>query len=181
MSDTPVQPQTGDGAPADSNAPSMRVLAQYLKDLSFESPQAPQSLGANAAQPAMEVGVDLNARGLGQNRFEVELSCSATARREGQVVFVCEVNYAGLFEILNVPADRIEPVLLVDAPTLLFPFVREVVARSVQNGGFPPLMLEPLDFLGMYQQQQVRRSQSAVEGQGIEAAEGAPEGDSGDA
>jgi preprotein translocase subunit SecB len=137
----------------------MRVLTQYLKDLSFESPAAPQSLGAGASSPNMEVAVDVNARSLGENRYEVELSCSATARRDGAIVYVCEANYAGLFQIENVPQERMEPVLLVDAPYMLFPFVRQVVAQSTRDGGFLPLLLEPLDFMGMYQQQRAAAGQ----------------------
>lgn len=164
MSETPEQPQAPEGVPA------MRVMTQYLKDLSFENPAAPQSLGSNLSQPQMEVAVDVNARGLGQNRYEVELSCSATAKRDGEVIYICEVNYAGLFLIENVPQDRMEPVLLVDAPHLLFPFVRQIVAQSTRDGGFVPLLLEPLDFIGMYQQQRMR----AAQGQG-QVPEGSPE------
>jgi preprotein translocase subunit SecB len=153
MSETPQNPSA-----SAENAPAMRLLTQYLKDLSFENPQAPASLGSNQGAPQMEVGVDVNARSLGQNRFEVELSCSATAQREGSVVYVCEVNYAGLFQIENVPEEAIEPVLLVDAPHLLFPFVRQIVAQSTRDGGFMPLLLEPLDFVGMYQAQRAKRT-----------------------
>ena len=162
MSDTPEAPQP---QPAQPGAPSMRLLTQYLKDLSFENPAAPAALGANAANPQMEVSVDVNARALGENRFEVELSCSATARRDGNIIYVCEVNYAGLFQIENVPMDRMEPVLLVDGPHLLFPFVRQIVAQSTRDGGFPPLLLEPLDFVGMYQQQMAARAQQQAQGQ----------------
>ncbi|MEE4209527.1 MAG: protein-export chaperone SecB [Parvularcula sp.] len=158
MSDTPAQ----DPQNAAEAMPSMRVLMQYLKDLSFENPGAPQTLGAAQAQPSMEVGVDVNARGLGQNRYEVELSCSATAKRDDNVVYVAEVNYAGLFEIHNVPQDRLEMVLLIDAPYLLFPFVRQIVAQSTRDGGFVPLLLEPLDFAGMYQQQRAARGDQGV-------------------
>ena len=160
MSETPPEAQ-----PEASNVPTMRVVTQYLKDLSFESPASPQSLGANLPNPNMEVGVDVNARSLGQNRYEVELSCSATAKRDGNVIYVAEVNYAGLFQIENVPADRLELALLIDAPHLLFPFVRQIVAQSTRDGGFVPLLLEPLDFAGMYQQQR---------GAGGAAADGAP-------
>lgn len=155
MSETPPEPQEAQAAP------TMRVITQYLKDMSFESPASPQSLGANLPNPNMEVGVDVNARSLGQNRYEVELSCSATAKRDGQVIYVAEVNYAGLFQIENVPGERMEMVLLIDAPYLLFPFVRQIVAQSTRDGGFVPLLLEPLDFAGMYQQQ---RAAAAAEG-----------------
>ncbi|NRA29449.1 MAG: protein-export chaperone SecB [Parvularculaceae bacterium] len=158
MSETPPeQPQA-----APEGAPSMRLLTQYLKDLSFESPTAPQSLGSNLAAPQMEVSVDVNARGLGNNRFEVELSCSATAKRDGAVIYVCEANYAGLFQIENVPQDRMEPILLVDGPHLLFPFIRQIIAQSVRDGGFQPLLLEPLDFMGMYQMQKAQQVPSAA-------------------
>ncbi|MEM1381003.1 MAG: protein-export chaperone SecB [Pseudomonadota bacterium] len=155
MSDTPQQPAAPEGVPM------MRLLTQYLKDLSFENPAAPQSLGAGQDNPKMEVTVDVNARAVAEARFEVELSCSATAKRNNQVVYVCEVNYAGLLHIENVPQDRMEPLLLVDAPHLLFPFVRQIVAQSVRDGGFPPLLLEPLDFVSMYQHQKAQQAQQA--------------------
>jgi preprotein translocase subunit SecB len=163
MSETPPSnPQdTGEAPNPQAGAPTMRILTQYLKDLSFENPASPQSLAAGAANPNMEVAVDVNARALGGNRFEVELSCSAAARRDGSVVYMCEVNYAGLFHIENVPQERMEPALLVDAPYMLFPFVRQIVAQSTRDGGFAPLLLEPLDFVGMYQQQRGAAQQGA--------------------
>ena len=133
--------------------PSMRMVHQYLKDLSFESPAAPASLGTNQEKPAMEVAVDINARSLGQDRYEVELSCSATARRNDQTIYVVEANYAGLFLIQNVPQERLEPALLIEAPHTLFPFIRQIIATATRDGGFTALMLEPLDFVGMYQKQ----------------------------
>ncbi|MEM9810835.1 MAG: protein-export chaperone SecB [Pseudomonadota bacterium] len=152
MSETPSDETQGP-----NNAPSMRLLSQYSKDLSFENPGAPQTLGATLPTPAMEVAVDINARSLGQNHFEVELSVSATARREAEVVYVCEANYAGLFKIENVPADQLEPALLIEAPHMLFPFIRQIIASATRDGGFVALMLEPLDFVGMYQQQRMKR------------------------
>ncbi|MEM1410396.1 MAG: protein-export chaperone SecB [Pseudomonadota bacterium] len=167
MSDTPPQPPAdgpaSDAEPAaNGGQPVLRVLTQYLKDLSFESPAAPGALAANLPAPNMEVSVDVNARGLGQNRYEVELSCSATARREGDVAYVVEANYAGLFHIENVPMEQMEPVLLIDGPALLFPFIRQIIAQATRDGGFAPLMLEPLDFLGMYQAQKAKQAQNEV-------------------
>lgn len=156
MSETPPQPNPPEGVPA------MRLLAQYLKDLSFESPAAPQALASNLPAPQMEVSVDVNARALGQDRYEVELSCSATAKRDGEVAYICEANYAGLFQIENVPQERLELALLVEGPHLLFPFIRQVIAQSTRDGGFQPLMLEPLDFVRMYQQQRAQSVPSAV-------------------
>jgi preprotein translocase subunit SecB len=149
MSDTP-QPN---GATPAEGPPSLNVLAQYLKDLSFESPNAPQSLlEPSAAQPAIDIDVNVNARGLGANRFEVELSASARARRDKEVVFVVEAAYAGAFEIRNVPADQMEMVLLVECPRILFPFLRQIIAEATRNGNFPPLLLEPIDFFTIYRQ-----------------------------
>lgn len=142
-------------------APSMSVKAQYLKDLSFENPRAPASFQDTGAQPNFEVDVNVNAAALGQNNFEVELSVSARARRGEDVAFVVEATYAGLFEILNVPADQIEPIMLVECPRLLFPFMRQIVADATRNGNFPPLMLEPIDFFAIYQRNKLQQAQKA--------------------
>lgn len=167
MSDTPPAPDanansSGGGAP-NGELPVMRVLNQYVKDLSFENPNAPQAVRPDLPPPAVEVSVDVNARRIQDDSYEVELSCSANATRDGQPVFVAECNYAGHFLIQNVPEAQMEAVLLVTAPQLLFPFARQVIAQATRDGGFMPLLLEPLDFAGMYQMQQARRAQ-AVEG-----------------
>jgi len=139
----------GPGAFDPQNAPSMRILAQYLKDLSFENPRAPASFqGENA--PAIDVNVDVNARDLKNDQYEVELSVAARAKRGDDPVFVVETSYAGLFEIKNVPRDQLEIIMLVECPRLLFPFMRQVVADATRNGNYPPLMLEPIDFMGIY-------------------------------
>lgn len=158
MSDTPsATPPQGAGAP------TMRVVNQYLKDLSFENPASPHSLSPELAPPAVEVSVDVNARRLQDEHYEVEIACNATATRDGQPVFVVETNYAGLFQIQNVPEDQIEPLLLVECPRVLFPFARQVIATASRDGGFLPLMLEPLDFAGMYRAQ---RDNAAAAGGG---------------
>lgn len=159
MSETPQndQPQPQSGQPA------MRILTQYLKDLSFESPTSPQSLQHDLPPPEVEVSVDVNARRIADDQYEVELACSATATRDGQPAFVVETNYAGLFMITNVPADQLEPILLIEAPRMLFPFARQVVANATREGGFMPLMLEPLDFAGMYRMQRQRAAQAEGE------------------
>ncbi len=139
-------------APAQpAGPPSLRVLAQYLKDHSFENPRAPASFRDGGAAPGIEVNVDVNARALGSTQFEVELSVSARARRDQEVVFVVETTYAGVFEIANVPEAQIEPILLIECPRLLFPFARQIVAETTGSGNFPPVMLDPIDFLGIYQ------------------------------
>ena len=183
MSDTPTDPNAplGDqpqdagqngaqGAQAAPQGPAMRVMNQYVKDLSFENPNAPAAVRPDQPTPDVEIGVDVNARALGNDQYEVELSCSATAKRAGEVAFVVETNYAGLFLIQGIPPEQMEGVLLVAAPQLLFPFARQVIATAVRDGGFMPLMLEPLDFAGMYQMQKARAAQAQQAG-----GDGAPE------
>ncbi|MFN0022531.1 MAG: protein-export chaperone SecB [Parvularculaceae bacterium] len=141
----------GSGNAPDAGLPGLRVLAQYLKDHSFENPRAPMSFRDGGAAPGIEVNVDVNARGLGGGQFEVELAVSARARRGQDVVFVVETTYAGVFEIVNVPDNQIEPILLIECPRLLFPFARQIVAETTSSGNFPPVMLDPIDFMMIYQ------------------------------
>lgn len=150
----------GAGTGQQAGQPSLRVLAQYLKDHSFENPRAPASFRDQAGgAPTIEVNVDVNARGLGASQFEVELSVSARARRTQEVVFVVETTYAGVFEIANVPEAQIEPILLIECPRLLFPFARQIVAETTNSGNFPPVMLDPIDFLGIYQRNLAARGE----------------------
>lgn len=133
--------------------PQAGILAQYIKDLSFENPNAPQSLQMQG-QPKIEVNVNVNARAGGQDMYEVELSIESTARSpDERVAFHVSLVYAGLFRLAGAPADAIEPFLIVEAPRILFPFARRVIADCVRDGGFPPLMLDPIDFGSMYLQQ----------------------------
>ena len=141
--------------------PGLRVLAQYLKDQSFENPKAPASFREGEA-PAIEVNVDVNARSFGGEQYEVELSVSAKARRGQDVIFVVETTYAGVFELANVPEAQIEPILLIECPRLLFPFARQIVAETTSNGNFPPVMLDPIDFLGIYQRNLAARANQPV-------------------
>ena len=135
-------------------APQAGILAQYVKDLSFENPNAPGSLQMQG-QPKIEINVNVNARAGGQDMYEVELKIEASARVQetGQLAFQVELLYAGLFRLTGAPQEAIEPFLIVDAPRILFPFARRVIADAVRDGGFPPLMLEPIDFGGLYLQQ----------------------------
>lgn len=154
---------TTNGAAPDQNGgqPSLRVLAQYLKDHSFENPRAPGSFRDPGGAPGIEVNVDVNARGLGANQYEVELAVSARARRAQDVIFVVETTYAGVFEIANIPEAQLEPVLLIECPRLLFPFARQIVAETTSAGNFPPVMLDPIDFMGIYQRNLAARANDA--------------------
>ena len=130
--------------------PGIRILAQFIRDLSFENPRAPESLRAGAAQPQIDLGVEMNARGRDDGFFEVELKLSAKANREDGALFVVELLYGGIFQITGVAQDDMEPVLLIECPRFLFPFARRVIADVTSEGGFPPLLLDPIDFAGVY-------------------------------
>jgi preprotein translocase subunit SecB len=125
----------------------MQALGQYVKDLSFENPGAPMG---PSGRPEIDLGVDLQARRLEQDRFEVELKLRVSAKAEEKAVFLLELVYGGLFMIQNMPDDVLQQVLLIDAPQLLFPFARRIVADVVRDGGMPPLMIEPIDFASLY-------------------------------
>lgn len=145
-------------APADE-APGIRILAQYIRDLSFESPHAPESLRGGPVQPQVDLGVELNARGRPDGFYEVELKLSAKASRDNQPVFVVELLYAGLFQIVGITGPDLEAVLMIECPRYLFPFARRVVADMTGEGGFPPFMLEPIDFAGIYASRKAAESQ----------------------
>jgi preprotein translocase subunit SecB len=148
---------TTNGGPADNAAPGsppqLSVLAQYIKDLSFENPNAPRSLQQQAA-PAINIQINVNAKPLAENGsdIEVELKLEGRAEVQGNFLFSFELIYAGVFRILNVPPDSMHAVVMIECPRLLFPFAREVVATATRNGGFPPLMIDPVDFVALYRQ-----------------------------
>lgn len=130
--------------------PGVRVLAQFIRDLSFENPRATEVLRAGGAQPQIEMGVEMNARGRDDGFFEVDLKLSARAAREDGPVFHIELLYGGVFAIEGVGPEDIEPVLLIECPRFLFPFARRVIADVTSDGGFPPFLLDPIDFAGVY-------------------------------
>ena len=145
-------------APAPGSQPSMRILGQYLKDLSFENPNAPTSLAPQTKQPDINISVNVNARNLGPTDFEVELHLDAKASSDGKVIFAGEILYAGVFRMENFPENLLHPAVLIECPRMLFPFARQILADATRNGGFPPLMLDPIDFAGMYQKRMQTQS-----------------------
>jgi preprotein translocase subunit SecB len=132
--------------------PQIGVLAQYVKDFSFENPNAPRSLGPSTQQPNMGINIAVDAASLGEANFEVTLRMEGKAESQGMLLFGFELLYAGVFRVLNVPAESLQPTMLVDCPRMLFPFAREIIATATRNGGFPPLLLEPVDFAELYRQ-----------------------------
>jgi preprotein translocase subunit SecB len=141
---------------ATPQAQTFMVKGQYIKDLSFENPHAPQSLMASGAAPSIEVNVDLKAQKLQEDMYEMTLFTAARAVSEGNTLFLVELAYAGIFQIANIPADRIDTLILVDCPFVLFPFARRVIADVTRDGGFPPLMLDPIDFHALYVQNRAK-------------------------
>jgi len=138
-------------APAPGAQPAMRILAQYVKDLSFENPNAPQTLAPQPKQPDINISVNVNAKNLAPTDFEVELHIDAKAMQDGKVFFAAEVVYCGVFRMENFPPEILHPAVLIECPRMLFPFARQVIADATRNGGYPPLMIDPIDFASMYQ------------------------------
>ena len=143
-----------DEAVMDGPMPQVTILVQYVKDLSFENPNAPMSLQAGG-QPKIEVNVSVNAKRASDGVYEAELKITAKATGEdGSNAFLVELLYAGLFGLTNVPEEALEPFLIIEAPRILFPFARRIIADATRDGGFPPLMLDPIDFASLYMAQQ---------------------------
>lgn len=143
-------------------APAVGLISQYIKDLSFENPNAPAIFQSQAA-PAIDVQFNIGTGQVGEEVHEVVLKIDVRAEIDGQVAFIVDLSYAGLFGVRNVPAEHLQPFMLGEAPRLLFPFARRVLADAVRDGGFPPLLLEPIDFGALYLQQ--AEAQDAQAGQ----------------
>jgi len=172
--DSPATTPPAPPAAAPDDGPQIRVLAQYIKDLSFENPDPLSSLRAGQAQPGIDLSIDVQARKAPNDTYEVDLNINVRAGREQAVAFLCELKYAGLFQFVNVPEDTIEPLLLVESPRMLFPFARRIVAEATRDGGFPPLYIDPIDFLGLYQKQKAQAGAPPVDGAAA-GSEGGPE------
>lgn len=128
------------------------ILAQYVKDLSFENPGAPQSLqDFGKERPNIDISVNVNAARIGEEGYEVTLNISASASHDDKQRFLVELVYAGLFGIRNMPQETLEAFLLIECPRILFPFARRIIADATRDGGFPPLLMEPIDFQVLYQ------------------------------
>ncbi|PCI52015.1 MAG: protein-export chaperone SecB [Alphaproteobacteria bacterium] len=139
---------------AENTGVQIGILGQYIKDLSFENPTPAQTLQKMAKEkPSMDINVNLNARVVGEDVYEVDLKITTTAKAGEDTAFVAELVYSGLFAAKNLPENTLQPFLMIEAPRMLFPFARRILADVTRDGGFPPLMLEPIDFAALYQQQ----------------------------
>ncbi len=157
-----VQPENG----AAEAQPSMSVVAQYVKDLSFENPKAPDSLRARETAPQISIGVNVNSRQRSQTDYEIDLHLEAKAAIGEEVIFNVELTYGGLISVQNVPAQHLHPYVNIEGPRLLFPFARQIIADAVIRGGFPPLLIDPIDFVQLYQQYLARLQQMQQQQQG---------------
>jgi preprotein translocase subunit SecB len=133
------------------------VNAQYVKDLSFESPRAPQTLLQPAMQPNVAVNVDVKARNLSTEAYEVVLTINASAKTGEETVFLVELAYGAVVTIRNVPEAMLPGIILVETPRIIFPFARAIIADATRDGGFPPLMINPIDFAEL-----LRRNQGGI-------------------
>jgi preprotein translocase subunit SecB len=148
-------------APATNPAPQLMVLAQYIKDLSFENPNAPGSL-QQSTQPQINISVNVVTNPLSDTDIEVTLRTEGKAEANGSVMFNIELDFAGVFRVQNVPLEQVQQLVLIECPRILFPFAREIIATSVRNGGFPPLLLDPIDFVALYQQRLAQQQPPAT-------------------
>jgi len=140
--------KNGNGAGVE---PSINILAQYVKDLSFESPGSPLSLRPREKAPSININVNVNANPLSDTDFDVVLTQEAKAVDGKDVLFNTELVYGGVFRVQGIPQEHLLPLLFIECPRLLFPFARQIVADATRNGGFPPLMIDPIDFAQMFQ------------------------------
>ena len=150
------------GGPGAGQQPQLAVLAQYIKDFSFENPNAPRSLvqQQNPQQPEIQIQINVEAKPINASDVEVELKLEGKAETPQLMLFSFDLLYAGVFRLQNIPQENFGPVLMIECPRLLFPFARELIASAVSNSGFPPLLLEPVDF-GVLYQQKLTAAQSA--------------------
>lgn len=147
--DNPASPTPAGGNNA-APGPSYNLIGQYIRDLSFENPGAPGSILAGGASPQFSVSINVSVKKQSDDVYAVELLLNAKAERDSTVLFNVELAYGGVFRVRNVAENQLAPLLMVECPRLVFPFARQVLANTVQQGGFPPLMMEPVDFQALY-------------------------------
>jgi preprotein translocase subunit SecB len=169
----------GNGSGDSNNEPQVSILAQYIKDLSVENPSSPQVFSWQV-QPTLDVQFNIAVNPAAENVHEVILKIEIAARSENGPHFVVDLSYAGLFGLRNLPEEALQPFILIEAPRMLFPFARQIIAEAISNTGFPPLLLDPIDFTAAYMAQlQAQQGQEGAPGaapQSEPADEGTGEG-----
>lgn len=153
---------SADAAKAEAQTPiQAKIVSQYVKDLSFENPNIRKLIATPGDQPNLKVEVNVGAQRIDNDLYETAIDFKATATNNIGTIYVLEAVYAGLLKIESIPEAALEPFLLISGPTMLFPFLRRLVADITREGGFPPLLLEPIDFAGLYVRREQQRGQSA--------------------
>lgn len=145
-----------------ATAPTLNILTQYIRDFSFESPNAPNSLRLRDNAPPINISVNVNANDMGDDMYDVVLSLNARAGDDKDVMFNIELVYGGVFRVQNFPQEHVMPIVFIECPRLLFPFAREIIAGVTRNGGFPPLMIDPIDFAAIFQQRVAEENAAQV-------------------
>ena len=142
------------GTPQGTGTPPIQIASQYVKDLSFENPNAPKSVQGGAPAPQVSVNVDVRTQQLGDNAYEVVLHIKGDAKTGETQAFIVELSYGGVVMLgANVPKEHVAPLLLIEAPRMLFPFARAVIAEATRDGGFPPMLVQPIDFTDLFRRQ----------------------------
>ncbi|HET9070065.1 MAG TPA: protein-export chaperone SecB [Amaricoccus sp.] len=153
-------PQAAPGAAPEAAQPRLQILHQYVRDLSFENIAAQKGI-ANDSKPEIRVAVNIDAQPKGADRYEVALKFKADSKIGETQVFILELDYAGLFLIQNVPQEQMHPLLMIECPRLIFPYLRRIVSDVTRDGGYPPLNLDQIDFLTLYRNEIARRQSTA--------------------
>jgi len=163
--DSPTNGQGNGGAApagaAQAQPQNLGVLAQYVKDLSFENPGAPQSLRGRTGNPNINITINVQPGTVANNEVEVALSLDVKATSGDDLLFAIELVYAGLFRLTNIPPEAVQPIIRIECPRLLFPFARQIIADASRNGGFPPLLIDPIDFVALFRQRLMEAQQAA--------------------
>lgn len=149
-----------------AQAPGLQLLGQYISDLSFENPGAPASIIGQTGSPQFNVNINVQVKKQSDDVYAVELTLNAKATREENLLFNIELVYGGVFRLSNVQENQLAPMLMIECPRLIFPFARQVLATTTQSGGFPPLLMEPVDFTALYRQNLARMAQAQKEKSG---------------
>jgi len=169
MNDTAAPENNQENNPTNAQNMPIKILAQYVKDMSFENPNSPDSLKPSTKSPEMDININMDARKLEDeqidNLYEVTLRLSATAKNGDKVSFIAEVEYGTTVQLSNVPEEQHHPLLLIEIPRIAFPFARNIISDMTQQGGYPPLLLNPVDFHHLYMQQFDTEIKQSVAGQ----------------
>jgi preprotein translocase subunit SecB len=149
---------------AGNEGPRVNVLGQYIKDLSFENPNAPKSFQEPGENPNLQLNFNVGANKLGDDTYEVTLHFEGEAKSESSGIYQLDLVYAGVFRVQNLPQERLRPFLFIDCPAMLFPFVRRLISDLTREGGYPPLLIDPIDFAALYRQNAAKQQEESETG-----------------